>query len=88
MYSDRTRAKGMGLCSSSVDENNVLLSLHLALNTLCIQKDFFLFQGKDCACLKNNALSTRCKYRILLLECAVIQVLMEWASSFCSLKTV
>lgn len=32
MYSNSTRAKGMGLVLSSVDENNVLLSMHLALN--------------------------------------------------------
>lgn len=51
MYSDRTRAKGMGLCSSSVDENNVLLSMHLALNTLCIQKDFFLFNLRQRVCV-------------------------------------
>lgn len=53
------------------------------------KKTFFcLIWGKECACLKNNALSTRCKFRILLLECVVIQVLMDWAWRLRSLKTV
>lgn len=49
MYNDRIGAKSTGLCLGAVDENNVLLSTHLALNALCLHtKRLFsvLFEAK------------------------------------------
>lgn len=51
VYSDRTTAKSMGLFLSSVDENNMLLSMHLSWNAPCVQKDFFLSHLRQRVCM-------------------------------------